>query len=593
MSVSHTGCHSGDDADREGDPRDLRGHVLLTGATGFVGQALLERLLSDHPDTHIDVLLRPTPEADAAARLRELIARPAFTAWRERVGAAGVAAEVGARVTALPGDLADAATLLAERPPYDLVVHAAGNVSFRPPLTEAFATNVDGVEALYSALREQAAGGTGTASGGPATPHVVHVSTAYVWTDRAAVGLETRLPHDVDWRAERRETTRIAAALAQAVAARRVFEAASRRSGAAGTAAGGAAAVASRGPGGAATPDGAAPAPGGSDDEAVRAKLAEAGLSRARSLGWTDVYTYTKALGERVAEELCAPFPLTVVRPTIIESALSRPFPGWLDGFKVADPMIVAYARGRLPAFPGAPELILDIVPVDIVVNAVLAAARQAPPPGRPTYLHAGTSRTNPLRLGELRRQAEDYFNADPWIERDGTAVRPRPFRFVPSATMWARLDRAARVLDQLRGIARRLPGPAGAAARIRVAVQARRLATVREFVTLYEPYTCSPTTYDDAALRALDRGRPEEERRAEPLDVTGWRWEDYLGGIHLPAVQALMARRRSAGTKAPATPSGADAPIPATAPPATPADSADRGAAPAAVTGHTAPNPR
>ena len=38
--------------------------------------------------------------------------------------------------------------------------------------------------------------------------------------------------------------------------------------------------------------------------EWVQAELVKAGTERARSLGWTDVYTFTKALGERVVADV-------------------------------------------------------------------------------------------------------------------------------------------------------------------------------------------------------------------------------------------------------------------------------------------------
>ena len=62
----------------------------------------------------------------------------------------------------------------------------------------------------------------------------------------------------------------------------------------------------------------------------VTKRLIEYGRSRARSLGWPDVYTFTKAMGERAVEELAAgeDLPLSIVRPSIIESALLHPFPG-------------------------------------------------------------------------------------------------------------------------------------------------------------------------------------------------------------------------------------------------------------------------
>ena len=61
-------------------------HVLLTGGTGFVGQAILERLLSSHPDTTVTLLIRPKAGTSALARLRHLLKKPVFASWRERVG---------------------------------------------------------------------------------------------------------------------------------------------------------------------------------------------------------------------------------------------------------------------------------------------------------------------------------------------------------------------------------------------------------------------------------------------------------------------------------------------------------------------------
>ena len=72
---------------------------------------------------------------------------------------------------------------------------------------------------------------------------------------------------------------------------------------------------------------------------------------------------------------------MSVVRPSIIESALARPAPGWIEGFKMAEPIILAYGRGELPDFPAAPDGIIDIIPVDLVVNALLTVMAMTPPP--------------------------------------------------------------------------------------------------------------------------------------------------------------------------------------------------------------------
>ena len=100
-------------------------------------------------------------------------------------------------------------------------------------------------------------------------------------------------------------------------------------------------------------------------------RLVEAGRARAASLGWPDAYAYTKALGERALVETHGDVPVSIVRPSIIESALAEPRPGWIRGFRMAEPVIISYARGLLKEFPGVPEGIVDVIPVDLVVGAI------------------------------------------------------------------------------------------------------------------------------------------------------------------------------------------------------------------------------
>ena len=69
---------------------------------------------------------------------------------------------------------------------------------------------------------------------------------------------------------------------------------------------------------------------------------------------------------------------MTIIRPSIIESALAEPRPGWIRGFRMAEPIIISYARGLLREFPGVPEGVTDVIPVDLVVAAIIAVAGEA-----------------------------------------------------------------------------------------------------------------------------------------------------------------------------------------------------------------------
>ena len=78
----------------------------------------------------------------------------------------------------------------------------------------------------------------------------------------------------------------------------------------------------------------------------------QAGRSRAASVGWPDAYAFTKALGEQALFESKGDVPVSIVRPSIIESAWAEPRPGWIRGFRMAEPVIISYARGLLQRVP-------------------------------------------------------------------------------------------------------------------------------------------------------------------------------------------------------------------------------------------------
>ena len=108
------------------------------------------------------------------------------------------------------------------------------------------------------------------------------------------------------------------------------------------------------------------------------------GTERARSLGWTDCYTFTKALGERVVEDVRrAPRRSRSSGRASSSPRSRRPYPGWIEGFKMAEPLILAYGRGELPEFPAAADTIVDIVPVDHVVARDRGGARRTRPSRR------------------------------------------------------------------------------------------------------------------------------------------------------------------------------------------------------------------
>jgi alcohol-forming fatty acyl-CoA reductase len=504
--------------------------VLLTGVTGFVGEALLHRILGDLPDTNVVALVRRKGSLTARARMEQLLGKPIFENVREAAG--GVEALLDARMEIIEGDL----NQLPDLPTgLDVVIHCAGDVSFDPPIDVAFETNVLGTERLLKQLVAGAdASGTRT--------HYVHVSTAYVSGRRRGAIPEGPVEHEVDWRTEARwglamrdrieETSRAPGVLASL---RKKAEREHRRAG---------------------------PITTAQDTERRRRewvdkKLVAAGGERAHSLGWTDVYTFTKAMGERVVEEIGAPLPVTVLRPSIIESALQTPHVGWIEGFKMAEPLILAYGRGELPEFPASADAICDIVPVDHVVNATLAAAATPPEPGNAAYFHVASGARNALTYSRLYELVRMYFDANPFDMSERGAVRLPIWRF-PGGE---RVDRLLAMSERAHKVADYLVTHAPRGERIRklareVDQQQRRLDFLRRYMDLYRPYTETELVFTDDMTMELFKGLESEDRELFPFDTSVFDWKHYLVDVHCPSVTDSMRKydviRRRRGRSAP-----------------------------------------
>ena len=81
-------------------------------------------------------------------------------------------------------------------------------------------------------------------------------------------------------------------------------------------------------------------------------QLVELGRARAQALGWPDAYAFTKSLGE-VALADTKRRPARDRRAALDRRVLARrPRPGWIRGFRMAEPVIISYARGLLQAVP-------------------------------------------------------------------------------------------------------------------------------------------------------------------------------------------------------------------------------------------------
>ncbi|MDP9330216.1 MAG: HAD-IB family hydrolase [Actinomycetota bacterium] len=493
--------------------RKLAGNrVLITGVTGFLGQVVLERLLLDFPETRIVVLVRSQTGSTARERVEYLLRKPSFTALREGRGQEGLLELLHERVDVVEGDFSrDVPQLPGD---LDVVFHSAATVAFDPPIDEGFQTNLLGARNLYQGVVDSGS-----------RPSLVHVSTAYVAGVAKGVIPEETLDHRTDYMLEAE----------LALQARNDVEAQSRRPELLDDLMAKARKEHSR----------AGPTTVSEDTEErrkqwVSKRLTQYGRARAQSLGWPDVYTFTKAMGERAVEDFAREhdLALSIVRPSIIESALLHPFPGWIDGFKMADPIIRAYGLGQIPEFPGIPEGIVDIIPVDMVVNAMLAVAANPPKPKKPAYFHVSSGARNPLRYYELYEWVREYFEAHPLPERGRGEHKVPEWNFPGNLKVERMLRRAERLTDVAEQIVTHLPkSKTMRDAVARVDRDKARVDFVKRYSDLYGAYTEAEVIYTDDRMLGLYDSLSADDRARFPFDSASIDWKYYLKDVHSPAV--------------------------------------------------------
>ncbi len=497
--------------------------ILLTGATGLVGRAVLETLLRTLPEVRrIHALVRPrwTAEGERVAPEvtleREILGNSAFNALREHHGDA-FDDFVAQRVAAVAGDVsrpgldldpADRQRLAGE---VDLVINCAALAVFDAPLDQALQSNALGPLHVLEFAREV-----------PNPPFIAHVSTCYVNNLAGPVFETTPVPdasdpHDPGGRFDADDEIE--------ALRRRVQE------------------VEQNGP---------------QDPDQRRQQLVATGLERARSRGWNDTYTFTKALGEQLFVRHRGDIPGLILRPAIIESALAHPAPGWIDGFRMVDPLIVGFARGQIFEFPGHPDSVLDVIPGDRVVNALLMAIPWCHRDGGPEVFQVASGMENPLRIGELRDYLHDYFERAPLRHAPGGA-KPRPLpdlTFPPTARFLASLQR--RYLRPLR-LLMRLTAPLrwttwGRHQHATFSGRHGRLKRLHDMAAIYGPYAQSRVRYMSCNTSALAQRMSTEERARFPCTAGDFAWRSYVQEAHIPGIERYLLRMRRA---APRTPTG------------------------------------
>jgi fatty acyl-CoA reductase len=329
--------------------------IFVTGATGFLGKCLLEKLLRDCPDIgNIYVLVRSKKGSTPEERVEALFNCKLFD------GLVKKCPEAKQKVIPITGDIMednlgispeDETRLISAD--ISVVVHSAATLKFNEPLRSALLMNVGGTQKVIQLCRKF-----------PNLRCLVHVSTAYCNCDlpfiREQVYPPPSDPHKLldatDWMT----------------------------------------------------------------DEAAD-KLTPVLIGKK-----PNTYTYTKHLAESLLVKEAGSLPYIIVRPSIVGASWKEPFPGWIDNYNGPSGLFVSVGMGLMRTYQASPEAIADIIPVDIVVNAIITAGWYRTVINEPCAVNVTSPGGNQVTWGKLTEIVHTAMT--------GVAAYNRPIRY-PNCT--------------------------------------------------------------------------------------------------------------------------------------------------------------
>ena len=523
--------------------------LLFAGATGFVGKVSLSMLLHRYGEVleRVYVLVRKGSAASAERRFFDKIApSEPFQPLRDRYGDEGALAFFQKKCVVLDGDITDPNCGLTDgqaaelKGGVDAFINCAGLVSFNPSLEVGLNVNTVGVKHVAELC---------VAWDVP----LIHMSTSFVAGNRSGLVFEDEelqgyFPkkgeldgRDFSLEQELADCEKLVARLRASADDRALTSTFRQR----------------------ALERLEEEGRDAKDEKTLRLavgrerklwltqELTRAGMERALHWGWPNTYTYTKSLGEQVLAGM-KDLSYSIVRPSIVESALRYPFPGWNEGFTTSAPLCFAAIKGQR-GLPMGEETVLDIIPVDLVAGSLIAIAAQALTVKERRVYQQASGDTNPFysaRALELvglyrRRYFRNRTTGNKTLNEIKARIEPvsisrRSFelRSAPLFAKGARFLRAA--LDEVK--------PTWGAPSVQALVERaketlddveQQANAVVMLVELFLPFVWeNHYNFQCTNTRSLYARMSPTDAALIPWDPHTLDWREYFLNIHLPGLE-------------------------------------------------------
>ncbi|CAN6357907.1 unnamed protein product [Urochloa humidicola] len=471
--------------------------ILITGSTGFLGKILLEKILRVQPDVKkIFLLVRAADMVAAEERVfNEVVGNELFGTLREKYGSS-FHSFTREKISPLAGDIInenlglESSRILKLPAEIDIIINGAATTNFYERYDVALACNVLGTKYVCK-----------FACKCPNLKMFLHVSTAYVAREQQGLLLEKQFQIGemlkqgchLDINAELKLVTSIKAELMQT---------------------------------------------SGNNLELLERKtMKKLGLKRARHFGWANTYVFTKAMGEMLVDQFKGDLPVVVVRPSMVSSIYHDPLPGWIEGTRTIDTIITAYAKQTIPCFPGRGDVILDVIPGDMVVNAMVVAMAIHWNQKGQVVIHVTSSLQNPLSTSAMLDMMYQYFSANPQMGKSGKVIKAKRLRLTKKfesfqTYMFLKYKLPLQMLH--------LVTPLVGGSFSQYYNKSNR--SYKYFILLaklYAPYVFFNARFDDTNLARLQIAMKRDQTEAHifNFDPKSIDWDYYFHNIHVPGV--------------------------------------------------------
>ncbi|KAI9104194.1 hypothetical protein K1719_023030 [Acacia pycnantha] len=475
-------------------------NYLVTGATGFVGKVFLEKMLRTAPDVgQIFVLIRAKDKETASYRLKNEIMESELMKSLEEVYGINYKSYLMNKLVAVPGCVCESDLgmdpLIAKEiaAKVDVIVNSAASTAFDERYDVALNTNTKGPFRVLN-----------FATKCKNLCLFFHISTAYVGDgERQGIIMEKPLytgqgrvrgitEKDIDFE------LKLASEMVNSV----------------------------------------------KQNQATQ-KMKEFGIKRANMYGWPNTYSFTKAMGEMLINSFRDGIPMVILRPSVVESSYSQPFPGWIQGYRVLDPLIFSYGKGQLPGFLADPNAVIDVIPVDMVVNATMAAIAKhgaAASPDLNVY-HIGSSVANPISLGAVFDYAGSHFRSFPLAQPSKNIGNQS---LIQKMNFFNSLDDFSSYISMEMAKQTGLSHATKLEPNLHKTLQKKSTMKAQHFIHLakiYEPYMFYKAWFDNGNTQRLYGEMSTEEMKNFGFDVQSINWEQYISNIHIPGVRKHLMK--------------------------------------------------